>query len=174
MSISIASVSLDPGIVVTATNGTSSTKFQIFQQDRTSENLKDGAGAYVFDRVFSATSKTLADTTNEDVDLYDLGTYDLGNGAGRDSLGMSHANATIRYMLVRCLSSSTGSLIVNTSVANGWTAWLPSGTFTLTPGAIMEGYFPAGLAVTDASNHLLRLTATGGDADYDLQFLSKQ
>jgi hypothetical protein len=172
MTISINSAALSHGVQVDVTNTLSQANVRKSFGDLTTETLKV-SGSYVFDGVVIADGKTLTDATNLDLDLYDLGAFDLGNGAGRDSAGQAHTNATIHYMRIKCDSGSTGSLVVDSSQANGWTAWLPSGTTTLAPGSMIQGYWPAGLAVTDASNHILRLTASGGDATYSIEFLSK-
>lgn len=173
MATTIDSAKIEAGLQLQVQNSTSLTKFQKDYQDRVESDLKVSA-VYVFDRILVASDVALSDTANEDIDVYDLGTYDIGNGAGRDSLGMSQANVTIHYMFIRNRDDSTGNLVVDSSQVNGWTAWLPSGTHTLKPGDFIQGYWTAGLAVTDASNHILRLTASGGDINYDFEFLSKQ
>lgn len=171
MAISISSASLELKLNLNASNTDSLTQF-LLKWD-SDEKLDIST---VFDRVLSAQSKTLADAANNDIDMYDLGTWDIGNGAGRDNLGFAHANATIHFLRVinQSASGSGANLVIDTSVANGWTNGMPSGTKTLTPGGIFLLYDPTGIAVTDASNHILRLTASGAEATYDFEFLSKQ
>lgn len=135
---------------------------------------KDSNGDYIFDRLFSAIDQTITNATSLDVDLYDLGTLDIGNGPGRDSVGLAHANSKIISMTIGNTSASLGTLTVDTSVANGWTAWMTSGTTVLLPGDSISGIWQAGLTVTDATNHLLRLSASVDDVIFDLQFTSLQ
>jgi len=171
MTATITSAKLDTGLQIKASNPDSLAIISKLWDAKIELDFKT-SGSYFFDSLFSAESKDLTSASSVDIDIYDLGTYDLGNGAGYDNLGFTHANATIHFMFIRNLSTSTGNLVVDPSVANGWTAWLPSGTHTLAPGAMIFGYWPAGLTVTDASSHIVRITASGGDITYDFQFLS--
>jgi hypothetical protein len=134
-------------------------------------DLKVGS-AWIFDRVFAARSQALANAATFDLDLLDLGTYDLGNGAGRDSLGLGHSNATIHYIRIRCQSTSTGSLTVDGSQTNGWTEFIPT-THVLAPGDEIFGKWVTG-KVVDATHKILRFTAGGGDLTYDIDFLPTQ
>ena len=138
-----------------------------------SDNVEVDISSY-FDRVLSAQSQSLLDGVDLDIDLYDLGSLDIGNGAGRDNLGLTHANALIHWMKIHNTSSASGSsLIVDSSQSGGWTSWLPSGTHTLGPGERIFGLWFDGLAVADSTNHILRLTASG-DVTFDFEFLSSQ
>jgi hypothetical protein len=136
------------------------------------------AGSFNFDRVFALQDYSLTVAAgNLDVDLYDLGSIDLGAGAGRDALGLTHANAKIHLLAIENKSiPSGGTLRIDNSVANAWTGLLPAaGTLDIPQGGFTVVQFgDTGSAVTDASNHMLRLSAQTTDCEINLIFLSSQ
>lgn len=154
-----------------ATNDDSQAQYRRVSDPFTEDYTTD-AGVRRFTKILEALDQSLADTANEDLDLYDLGTLDIGNGPGRDTLGLAHTNSKIYRLVVRNQSISTGSLVFDTSQTGGWTSWMPSGTHSLEPGAMLCGSWPNGIDVADTSNHILRLTASSGAVVYDLQILS--
>lgn len=171
----ISSARLDAALILDAANPDSGAQFLRNQQNQVVETLQDSSSNFLFDRVFFDENASLLDTTSINFDMYDLGTYNVGNGAGRDNVGLTHANAKIIYLFIRNRSTSTGNLEVNTSQTNGWTNLFGgSSTKTLAPGASMREVHPAGIAVTDAANHILQLAAASGDLSFDFEFLSNQ
>ncbi|MGI9459634.1 MAG: hypothetical protein ACR2NF_06520 [Pirellulales bacterium] len=143
----------------------------------TGYSLRDSAGLFTFDRVLALEdySLTLA-SGNLDIDLYDLGTLDVGSGPGRDNLGLAQANAKICAILIENQSTSAGDLRIDNTVANAWTGILPaSATLDLDAGSYMNCVFGAtGKPVTDASSHILRLSAQGDDCTINVVFFSSQ
>ena len=145
-----------------------------------SHTLKSGAGAYLFDRVFSLSDYSLTVAAgNLDIDLYDLGSLDLGAGAGRDNLGLSHANARIIAFAIRHQEDgNSGSLrIDNNGVSStAWEGIFHSSTvLDLAEGAFITAYLgESGKTVTDTTDHILRLSAQTGTCIIDVAFFSAQ
>ena len=171
MALTITQAKIAFGLRLQVKNSTSGAQYtSVTNPERDAQN---SSSVNPFDRVFAAIGVSLLDTVTDQIDLFDLGSYDLGNGAGRDVVGMAHGNALIHFFRIKNDADSTGSLVVDFSISNGWTAWFDD-SHTLVPGAEIQGWWPAGLAVTDSTNHLLDLTASGGDLTYELEFLPSQ
>lgn len=141
--------------------------------------LTDGTSAGQADKIIKAAGQTLTSTTT-DIDVYDLGSLDMGSGAGRDNLGQTVALAEVVVVLIYVHSTSTGTLIVGgNGTAAAWnTPFNGSDTATIGPfpaGSIvmLATRNAAGFAVTDSSNHLLRLEASGGTVNYDLVIIGR-
>lgn len=141
--------------------------------ERFNYTLKDSDNEFVFDRAVMASSIPMIGAGSVDIDLYDLDALDIGNGPGRDTIGLTMANATIHAMLIQNKSTSTGDLTVDTNQTGGWTSWLPAGTHSLAPGSLLSGVWPSGIAVADTTNHILRLTSSDV-LSFDLYFVAKQ
>ena len=170
MSITFNNLQFKIGMTVQAVNDSTNAKFSL---DGTGSTEKfQTSSSYDPEKLLDASGQVLSDTSNLDIDLYDLGTWDIGSGAGRDTLAQAHTNSLIYMLYVKNDSDSTGNLVFDTSQTGGWTSWMPSGTHTLEPGASLCGVWPSGIAVADTSNHILRLTAASGDVTFDLQMLS--
>jgi hypothetical protein len=147
---------------------------QTFEND-----LKNSSGNFIFDRVFAMEAYSLTTAAgNLDIDLYDIGSaIDLGAGAGEDNLGLTHANAKIHMLAIRNKEiSGGGTLRIDNGVTNAWTGILPaSATLDLPVGGMLVTQFgDAGAAVTDASSHMLRLSAQSADCEIDVVFFSSQ
>lgn len=131
------------------------------------------------DKVWQDKARTLSSAGTIDIDVYDLGSLDIGAGAGLSALGQAFANAEIALLFIENLSSSAGNLLVG---GNGTTAAWNSlfnsdddAQLVLPPdsGVLLWCRNDPAWAVADTSNHLLRLTASGGDCDYDIGFLGR-
>ena len=139
-----------------------------------------GTTASKADIVWSDTDRAILSGANDDLDLYDLGSIDIGGGAGKDALGNAIAIAEIVAILIRNDSTSTGSLIIGGEGSGA--AWNSpfNASDTATMGPIAPGgwfylFNPADPAwtVADATNHLLRINASGGNVTYDIAFLGR-
>ncbi len=144
-----------------------------------SHTLKSSAGAFLFDRMLELSNYSLTTAAgNLDIDLYDLGTLDVGAGAGDDNLGLAHANARIIAIGLRNQSITSGGTlrIDNTGATNPWIGIHPAASvYDMAQGAFMVHYLGEnGKTVTDASDHILRLSAQTADCKIDLVFYSKQ
>ena len=139
-----------------------------------SATLASGSGSGSADRAWSEYSRTLTDATNEDLDLYDLGTRDVGAGAGKDALGQDWSVAEIVGIII--YNAGPGDLTVTPSASNGWTPLLgASGTHTVKGGGFLYAYNPAdpAFAVTDASSHKLNFAAANGNCVYDVHLVAR-
>ena len=121
--------------------------------------------------------RTLGTGANETIDLFDFGTLDIGGGAGLDSLGQALALTGIKCLLIQNKSTSVGNLIVG---GDGTTAaWnsLFNGSDTaellLPPDSAVMVTVPtaAGMAVADTTNHLLKMTDSGGGCTYSVHLI---
>ena len=140
-------------------------------QGEESELFKS-AGSFIFNRHLLIQNEAVLSAANYDVDVNDLTGMDVGAGAGLDNLGLSQANTAIHYFWVRNRSTSAGNLVLNVTVANGWTNWLGgSVTRTLAPGASIREFSTTGITVAAGTNDQLRITASGGDINFDLEWL---
>lgn len=142
--------------------------------------LTSGTTANKADRVWSDTGRTILSGANDDIDLYDLGTIDIGGGAGKDALGQSVALAEVVALLIYNQPGSAGGLLVfgegSTSAWNGPTNGSDTAVFgPIRPGGWLMLFAPTdpAYAVTDAASNLLRLTASGGNVTYDISVLGR-
>ena len=141
-------------------------------------DLKDSSGDFIFDRSFALEDYSLTVASgNLDIDLYDLGSIDLGAGAGEDALGLTHANAKIHLVAIQNKEiTGGGTLRIDGGVTGHWTGILPaSATLDLPQGGFLVVQFgDTGSTVTDATNHMLRLSAQTTDCEINFVFFSSQ
>jgi hypothetical protein len=141
----------------------------------TGTSIRNTDGTFAFDRVLALEDYSLTVAAgNLDIDLYDLGTLDVGAGPGDDNLGLSHTNSAIHAILIENASSSAGDLRIDTNVTGAWTGLLPaSTTLDLDAGSFLHCVFgTTGKAVADTTNHILRLAAIGGTCTINVVFFS--
>jgi len=174
VSVTRAGFTIDLSANITSGTGARHSYAQTFEND-----LKDGSGNFIFDRVFALEAYSLTTAAgNFDIDLYDLGSLDVwGVGAGDDNLGLAHANAKIHMIAIRNrVITSGGQLRIDNGIANAWTGVLPaSATLDLPQGGVLLAqYGDTGATVTDASSHMLRLSAQTADCEIDVVFFSSQ
>lgn len=139
----------------------------------------DGTSTGQADKIIKAAGQTLASTTT-DIDMYDLGSLDVGGGAGRDNLGQTVALAEVVMVLFYVHTTSTGTFIIgNNGTAAAWNSPF-NGSDTATLGPFQPGSIvmlatrhATGFAVADTSNHLLRLEASGGTVNYDMVIVGR-
>lgn len=141
-------------------------------------DLKNSSGDFIFDRSFALEDYSLTVASgNLDIDLYDLGSIDLGAGAGEDALGLTHANAKIHLLAIQNKEiTGGGTLRIDGGVTGHWTGILPaSATLDIPQGGFLVVQFgDAGSTVTDATNHMLRLSAQTTDCEINFVFFSSQ
>ena len=138
------------------------------------EDNKNSSSVIVPDRAFSLDKEVITSGTSLTIDLYDLGTLDLGVGAGEDNLGEVHTNSFINSIVIQSDTASAGTLRINQTVANSWSGLTGGSTSVDLPagGFFAISYGSGGNAVTDASSHLLQLDAVGGDCTATVVFVS--
>lgn len=148
-----------------------------------SASLTDGTSASTADKCWFDENRALSGTTPEDIDMYDLASFNIGAGAGKDPLGGTIANAELVALLIRNDSTSTGNIFIggkNSSAAfNSFLAVAGSADDTAQVGPIKPGgwfmiYAPTdpAYAIADSSNHLLTITPTA-NATYDVYMLTR-
>lgn len=138
----------------------------------------NGTGANQADTIWSSGNRALSSGANESLDLYDLGTIDLGAGAGKDALGQSVANVEIVGLLI-VHKSGTGTLLVGGGGAT--TAWNSmfngddDAQLVVKPGGRVLVLCPPdpAYAVADTTNHTLKMEASGGAVTYSITVLSR-
>ena len=141
--------------------------------------ITDGTTTNKADVFWSATGRALSGASSEDVDMYDLASFDIGTGAGENALGNAVTMADIVLVFVQNASTSTGNLTIGNK--NAATAWQtpfnssdtgavgplkPGGFFMLGSGA--DPAFP----VTDTSDHLLTMTSSA-TLTYDIYIIGR-
>lgn len=145
-----------------------------------SVDMQDSSDDFIFDRMFALTDYSLTTGAgNLDIDLYDLGALDVGAGAGEDNLGLTHANARILAFGIRNQEVSGGGTLridQNGAGAAAWTGFFDGSTvLDLAQGGQILAYLGEnGKTVTDATDHLLRLSAQTNNCTIDFIFYSKQ
>lgn len=146
--------------------------------DQIAISLSGGTGDNQADRLWPSKSRALTGGSSETIDIYDLGSVDIGAGAGLDPLGQAFAQAGLMGIVVILAAGSAGSLHVDTSLVNGHTGLL-DGTVKLKATSTYKSVFvimvPAAAvgAITDGSNHLIKFEAVGGNVTYDAYLLGR-
>lgn len=130
-----------------------------------SNQNKNTSDVIVPNKVLSIQDEVISSGTSLTVDLFDLGTLDVGVGAGRDNLGETQANSFINSIMIANDSESAGTLRIDQTVANSWDGITGGSTSVDIPagGFFSISYGYGGKAVTDATNHILTLTAVSGN-----------
>lgn len=114
------------------------------------------------------------------LDMYDFAGFDAGGGDGKDQLGQALAINNVALIFIRLHPGSDGQLqIGNEGSGAAWNS-LFSGrddaAIPLRASSTLPGIFfilvphATALEVTDVTNHLLKLSAVGGDVTVDLHF----
>ena len=138
-------------------------------------NLADGTAANQTDLFPQDIARTLTSGNNEDIDVFDWAQSNPGPGAGRDLIGNTLTLVEIVGVLIFNQTSSAGSITIgnNNTVAAWNSPFNASDTGAvgpIGPGGWFMIFDPSdpAFAVADTSNHLLRITATGGNVTYDI------
>lgn len=142
--------------------------------------LTSGTGDDAADRIWSDTGRAITSGANDDIDVYDLGSIDIGAGAGRDAVGQTVTLAEVVAFLIVNKSTSTGTITVggegSTAAWNSPFGGSDTATFgPIKPGGFLFAYSPddPAWAVADTSNHLLRIAASGGNVEVDVCILGR-
>ncbi len=143
--------------------------------------LADGTIVNTARRGNESKTRTLLSGNSEIIDLFDLAALDVGHGAGRDVLGLQVNAVELVGLLVYNrgpIATYPGRLRVGgEGTAAAWSDFILSDTAQLASPA--TGFMligcpadPAWL-IADASNHLLKFEANGGDVQYDVAWLTR-
>lgn len=140
------------------------------------QTLNNGLQANQINRGWGDNSRALTSGNEETIDLYDLGSIDIGAGAGLDGLGQALAIEEIVGIIIWVSSSSDGQLAIQPGDTNGWT---PIGTHTgngaIGAGGCLLKWDPTEGAfdVADGSSHTIKLSAVGGDVTYGIHVFGR-
>ena len=143
-----------------------------------SGKLQDGIETSQVSRCWADKSRSLGTGLTEDIDLYDFAGEDIGAGDGNDGLGLPLAIEEIVTFLIKHVSGA-GRLELNPTNPSNYATWIPSLTVAngaaLKAGGIFLMHQPHTDAfdITDASSHMVRLGANGGDVVYDIYILGR-
>lgn len=140
--------------------------------------LENGTDEGQASRMYGFPNYALTSGLSVKVDLYDLGSLDVGAGPGRDPAGQAQTNAELVTLVIRNQSTSVGTLIVGGegSAAEWLSLFVAAGDkLKLLPGATLALKCTEALAyaIADATNHLLQLQASGGDVTFDIFFFTR-
>lgn len=141
----------------------------------------NGTGANQADRIWSDSGRTLTDGNSESLDVYDLGSIDLGAGAGRSALGQAVTfDEIVGLMIINRSPSGGGDLVIGGEGSGAAWSTLFNGSDTaklgpVGPGGCLFVYSPdtSAISVEDAVDHLLKIEAAGGDVTYDIVILGR-
>ena len=142
-----------------------------------SNSLESGTDADQADRLLIAKGQSLTGT--DTLDLYDLGTLNVGGGAGKDTLGQTCRFSEIVMVVFVSASTSTGDLLIGGSGAsNAWNSLFngdDDAKTVLKPDGMIAWKAPGASAygVTNTNNHVLQLEASGGSVDYDVYVIGR-
>lgn len=128
--------------------------------------------------------RTIASGGSEDIDLFDLGTIDVGAGAGLDALGQAWAILEIVTLIIT-QTAGPGRLQINATDPTNKVAWMP--TLTVANGGAgrppttdghnwtlaMHNPHSDAFPITDASSHMVRFGASGGAVTYQIHMLAR-
>lgn len=135
--------------------------------------LSGGTGLNQFNRGWQSKGRVLASAT-EDIDLYDLGSLDIGAGAGEDALGLPlAATAVVAICIENRATSAVNLLVGGKATAAAWNSPFnadDNAKLSIPPngGVLLWCVSASAFAVADTSNHLLKIEASGGSATYDI------
>lgn len=140
-----------------------------------SSSLANGIGAGQVNRAWKETSITITSGATLDIDLYGFVGRDIGSGLGRDGLGQLMSISQIVFLAIK-QTAGPGQLEIMPTAPTNSVKWVPAGLATVANGGALR---PGGTRVwyrddadafdvSNASNHLLRLGASGGAVTFDL------
>lgn len=136
--------------------------------------LTNGTSASQFNRGWQSLTRTLNSAATEDIDMYDLGSLDVGAGAGEDALGLTLTATAVVAICIENKATSAGTLLVGGKAAT--TAWNSpfnaddNAKLSIPPsgGVLLWATGGTAFAVADTTNHLLKLEASGGICNFSV------
>jgi hypothetical protein len=138
--------------------------------------LTAGTTADKADLFYQETDKALTSASTHDLDIYDMAIFD----ATTDLLGNAVVNVEVVAIIVRNQAASVGTLLLgNNGTTAAWNSMFggsdDTGFLSIPPGGFFMLAAPVNpaYAVADTTNHLLRVTASGGNITYDIGILSR-
>jgi len=137
--------------------------------------LTDGTVDDQANRIWTSQGRSLADTASSTIDVYDFAGEDIGAGDGKDPFGQTMLLAEVVMLLVKNTSPSTGGDLVvggdgTTAAWNSIFNGSDTAEAVVQPGGalMIQARYDGAYAVADITNHLLKLSASGGAVTYDV------
>jgi hypothetical protein len=137
--------------------------------------FQTGSAADLVNRQYES-SRTLAISTSENIDLYDF------DGA-TNAAGETYALSLVKIIIIRNTSASAATTItIGNAASNAWVGFFggTTQTHTITKGTATDGLMiqvnGTGWAVADASNHKLKILNNSGSAaaTYEIVVIGSQ
>jgi hypothetical protein len=184
MADTLTNVSLEVNFLATLTNALTNSLAAPFAKLAKNKKLTltDGTIINKADKVWGSEDRALSSGANEEIDLYDLGSIDIGAGAGKDPLGGALALAEVVALLVVCEDGTADNAVLTVGGAtaatgNEFNSIFGADTdlvktkrngfiFIAAPGA--DAY-----AVADTTNHKLKIAAVTGNVVYSIYVLGR-
>lgn len=142
--------------------------------------LSSGTGANKADMIYLFPGRTLTSGNSENIDLYDLGSLDVGAGAGKDGAGLAWVAAKLTGIVIVNDPASEGNLLIGGEGSGAAFNSIFNGDDEAVFGPLAPGdpFFAlnrsaSAWAIADTTNHLLKIAASGGDATYDLLLMAR-
>lgn len=181
MSQSLTSIKarLSLGAVIANLLTGASTAIQATQQLDHIVRLTSGTTINKADRVWASPARTLTGATSETLDLYDMGSVDIGAGAGNDAVGAAWLLAELVGLIIINSTDSAGDLTIGAEGSGAAFNSIFGGSDTasigpIPPGGALELINPANPAwlVADTTNHLLKI-ASSDDVIFSVGLLGR-
>lgn len=143
-----------------------------------SGQITNGVSAGQANRGWENLSYEISSGNSEDWDLYDMGTRDIGAGAGKDALGQSWVAEEIVCIVIK-QTGGTGRLEIMPSSPAGALTWMPAltvangGALRTNACLCMISTNTDAFDISDGVSHVLRLKANGGNAIFDMYILAR-
>lgn len=141
------------------------------------DTLADGTTADCADKIWKSEGRALTGATSETIDLFDLGSINIGAGAGKDCFGGSWA--TVEIVGVFIFNDGGGNLTIGGDGTTAcWNAAFNAdddgAVGPIGPGGFFAIYRPDNPAFTcaDTSNHLLKI-ASSATLTYDIWVIAR-
>jgi hypothetical protein len=147
---------------------------------RPTTSLTNGTGANQANRAWQDRARTLLSGATENLDLFDLGAIDIGAGAGKSALGQAINLAKVVGLLIHVDPASAGTLKIGGEGSGAaWNSVVDGNDTAKLSGFGADSFlflFCPTLAawdVADATNHLLKFEAVGGNVTYSVYLVGR-
>ena len=145
------------------------------------KKLTNGVDAEQANRSWQSLDRKLSNGAEETIDLFDFGTINIGAGAGLDGLGQTLNIVEIVAIAIVNTTAIAKSGLIEIQPGTGSPGWGAIGVHTeanggaLTPqGLLLKTSIHAdGFAVTDGTNHTIKIRAVNGSVTYSIYLIGR-
>lgn len=142
------------------------------------KTLTSGLDTDQANRAYALTGETIVSGATQDLDLYDFAGTDIGAGDGADGVGQAMDIEEIVGLMIY-QTAGPGRLEIMPTNPSNYVAWMPAQTVA-NGGALNSGGVRLwwetntdALDIEDATSHMLRLKANGGNVTYSLYLFGR-